>query len=182
MPGDDLLQALLRGPSQASLDGRYYNVPYAPAAQWLEVLGRNPRLLVVQLAAGAAQATAERVFAGELTEKELEAASFALLEQHTGMDWWVALKIAYGSLSVGMLGELTLRGLNPYRVSIGQWCAAAHRLLFRNLDQKERLKMEFDLGLPPPGYEDAWDDGDEGFAAMAALERKMMAERRNGGK
>lgn len=181
MPNEDLLQSILRGPSRTSLDGRDYPVPYASAAEWLGVLGHNPRLLVVQLAPGAADAAAERVLDGSLTEKDLENASFALLSEHTGLDWWVALKLVYISLHVSTLGELTLRGVDPHRVSIGQWCAAVRSLMFRNLDQKERLKLEFDLSLPPPGYEDAWDHEDAGFAAMAALERKMMAERRNGG-
>lgn len=108
---------------------------------------------------------------GELSPDTARDAAHELLEAETGQRWWVALKLAYSSATPTVLGELTLSGVDPTRVSFGMWCAAVYRILTRNCDAKEKSKIEFELELPPDGYEEAWDDGND-YEALVEKARR----------
>lgn len=108
---------------------------------------------------------------GDVPLRAVSEASHELLEQETGYRWWMALKLAVSSSGGDVLGELTLSGVDPTRVSLSQWCTATYRVLTRNADQKAKLKIDFELELPPSGYEESWDDGND-YEAMVALARR----------
>lgn len=166
----DGLRSLLRAPAELRVGERTLTVPWAPASVWLDVIDRDPRTCALALAEGAQDIVMGMAF-GDVQLAEVERATHTVLEQQTGHKWWVALKLAYTSASPEMLGELTLSNVDPDRVSLGQWCAAVYRVLVRDLDKKQRIKLDFELELPPAGYEEAWDDGND-YAHMLALARK----------
>lgn len=170
MTENDPLRPLSRAPVRVHVGARELTLPWRPALDWIEILRQGPDALAVALC----EEPDECVMAlatGALSLSAVQSASHALLEAESGKRWWVALKLAYTSATPAVLGELTLSGVDPSRVGFGQWCAAVYRILTRNADAKERMKTDFELELPPPGYEDAWDDGND-FNALVELARQ----------
>lgn len=173
MTGTDPLRLLSRGPAYARVGGHELIVPWHPARDWLEAIRHDHRGLVLRLAEDAGDLVAGLADLS-VPLSDVEKGSVQLLEEETGRRWWIALKLAYSSAGESVLGELTLSGVDPGQVSIGQWCAAVYRVLTRNCDAKERMKLDFELELPPPGYEDSWDDGNDwsDFNALVAMARE----------
>jgi hypothetical protein len=148
-------------------------VPYRPAAGWLPALLRDLQYLPTDLA-GDVSELLPALLSGEVTAKDVESAVHSLVEEVTGMRWWEAQKLASTSVGTDVLGELTLSGVDPERVTIGQWVSAVYRACTRHADKKEKSKFDFSLSIPPEGYEDAWDDdSDAYYEAMMADAQKM---------
>lgn len=155
------------------------HVAWVPARVWLEALAKGTRMAILALLDDADRAELVLAVArGELAADELTRAGRELLSAETGRKWWVAEMLS--APGEEMLGELVLSGVDPDRVSIGEWTAATYRILTRNLDEKGRIKLDFELSIPPAGHSGEWEEGssDAGFAEMEALERRMMEERR----
>jgi hypothetical protein len=168
--GSDPLRTLAREGSTVTVAGAVLVVPWCSALEWLTVLRRDPSSAVLALADNPDDVTVS-LARGDMRWEDLRRASRDALETETGRAWWIALRLAYTSAGESVLGELTLCGVDPARVSLGQWCAAVYRILTRNADAKGKAKVDFELELPPPGEESAWDDGND-FAAMAQLARQ----------
>lgn len=150
--------------------GVQLSLPWRPALDWVDAMRRDPDLMALILADHPDRVTVG-LATGEVALYEVQEASHGLIEAETGERWWVALKLVYSSAGKDVLGELTLSGVDPARVSFGQWCAATYRVLTRHAEPKDKLKIDFELELPPPGYEEAWDDGND-FDHMVALARQ----------
>lgn len=169
MPTDPF-RSLSREPVRITVHGTELRIRWHPALDWLEALRRDSDSVVLALAEGADELILGLAM-GDVPLYAVSEASHSLLEDETGYRWWMALKLAVSSASGAVLGELTLSGVDPARVSLSQWCAATYRVLTRNADQKDKLKIDFELELPPPGYEESWDDGND-YEAMVALARR----------
>lgn len=170
MAANDPLRSLSREPVTLTVAGHALTFPWHPAADWIEVIRHDPGRLVAELA----EDSGDLVIAlatGAVSWQAVQEASQKLLGDETGDKWWTVLKLVYSSAQGGVLGELTLSGVDPARVSLGQWCAAVYRVLTRNAEDKDRLRIDFELELPPPGYEDAWDDGNS-YDEMVKLARE----------
>ena len=111
---------------------------------------------------------------GILSAKDVQDATFSFLEEACGRKWYSAARLAGASTRADILGELTLHGVDPHRVHLGPWVAAAYRILTRNLDAKGVLKVDSQLEVPPAGWEDDWDSID-GFGDMVAKARSMTS-------
>lgn len=172
---------LLRDPAHVSVGGVSLVVPWAPASVWIRAIARGQDGIALDLAEEGRSDALRALAAGTLSLIDVAKMSHELLAAETGFKWFAAVRLIVTAAGGDVLGEMTLSGVDPERVSVGQWTAAAYRVLTKGRDEKQRLRFDFDLELPPEGYEDEWDDGDAGFAAMAALERKMIAERRANG-
>lgn len=109
-----------------------------------------------------------KVATGRLADRALLDWSHDLTETLTGRKWWQAETLLVTSGNPDVLGELVLARVDPDTVTLGEWCAAVWRILVRDLDKEGRGKLEMELSLPPKGYEDAWDDDEEYYAAMLA--------------
>lgn len=166
----DPLRSLSRDPVRLTVHGSELTIRWRSALGWIEALRTGPESLVLSLADQADDLVVGLAL-GEVPLAEVQEASYQLMADETGRRWWTALKLAYSSAGGDVLGELTLCGVDPATVSFGQWCAATYRVLTRNADERDRLKIDSELELPPPGYEEAWDDGND-FEAMVALARK----------
>ena len=170
MAANDPLRALSREPLSLTVAGYPLVFPWHPALDWIEVIRHDPGRLAAELAEDSGDLVIAMAL-GDVAWRTVEAASHELLSAETGDKWWTVLKLVYSSAQGGVLGELTLSGVDPARVSLGQWCAAVYRVLTRNAEDKDRLRIDFELELPPPGYEDAWDDGND-YDSMVALARE----------
>jgi hypothetical protein len=114
---------------------------------------------------------AEEVWSHPQAVDNMTRESLRLLSEATGRHWWEASRLMKTSLGTEVLGRLVLAGLDPWQRSIGEWCAATYALCAKGLDEKGRLKLDFQLAVPPSGFEDAWDDdgGDDPAAVQAAI-------------
>lgn len=177
--GTDPLRVLSRRSSPVTVAGHELTVPWHPAIDWLEAIRHDFRGLVLALAE---DNSAVVLGLADLSVplSAVETASHELLEAQAGRRWWITLKLAYSSVGDSVLGELTLSGVDPELVSIGQWCSAVYRILTRNCDDKEKLKVDFELELPPPGYEEAWDDGTDWSDFNVAVEMARQNQGQGG--
>lgn len=165
----DPVALVSRAPVRLTVAGVPLLVPYAPAGAWLGRL-RDPFTVAVSMAD---EASRDRLLdlmldAGGVTG-QLRTASVGLLRQVSGREqWWETVRLAYLGAD-GLLGELTLRGVDPWRVSLGQWCAATYTAATRHAKTEDVLKFDAQLGFPPPGFEDEWDDGVDLDAVESAM-------------
>lgn len=165
----DPLALVSRAPVHLTVAGVPLAVPWAPAGRWLEAL-RDPFTAAVFLAdeEGRDQLLDAMVERGGV-KGPLREASVGLIRQMSGRDqWWEAVRLAYIGAN-GLLGELTLRGVDPWSVGLGQWCAATYTAATRHAKTEDVLKFDAQIGFPPPGFEDEWDDGVDLGAVEAAM-------------
>lgn len=167
MPNEFL--PLSRDPVAITVSGVRLLLPYRPAAAWAQATGR-----IEALAAGLATQEQREVLAGLLIERpsavtELRAESLRILGDATGRAWWEGARLLATSAAPDVLGRLVLAGVDAHARSVGEWCAAVYALCTKNADEKGRLRFDFSLSIPPAGYEDEWDDGDDPAEVMASL-------------
>lgn len=164
---------IARTPIRARVGGRDFTIPYRPAAEWL-LASRHLSTLVSQLARPEDRDTlVDLVLDGYGSELEREGRR--ILGEVTGRKWYQALRLINTTANPESLGRLLLAGLDPWERTIGEWCAATYAMVAKGRDTKERNRMDFSLSLPPPGYEDEWDDdgGNDPEATMNAVQALM---------
>jgi hypothetical protein len=159
MPGDR--SPFSRKPLTVTVAGVRAEIPYRPAAVWVEELGRLSVLAAVLAEDSAREALADALLAHPGASARLHEESLRILAEATGMKWWEAGRLMATSAGGEVLGRLVLAGVDPWNRSVGEWCAAVYALCVKGQDEKGRLRFEFSLSLPPPGYEDEWDDGQD---------------------
>lgn len=136
-------------------------IPYRPAAVWVENLDRLNVLAAVLATPEHREVLADAVLAYPGAAARLREESLRILAEATGMKWWEAGRLISTSVGAEVLGRLVLAGADPWNRSIGEWTAAVFALCVKGQDEKGRMRFEFSLSLPPPGYEDEWDDGED---------------------
>lgn len=166
MPSD----ILSRAPAGATVAGVYFALAWAPAAVWMRGLDSR-RTVVTELATPEQrEVLADLILSDESAVADLRSESRRLLEEATGRKWWEAAKLINTARSGEALGRMVLAGVDPWARSVGEWCAAVYALAAKGRDAKDRLKLDFELALPPPGEEDAWDDdGDDAASPLNAI-------------
>lgn len=153
-------------------------IPAAPASRWLYALtASNLEMAVLpgMLADREARLVAALLENERITPVQLNNAAYGAISLAAGMDWWVALRLA-GSANHAdgnILGELTLRGVDPAAMPLARWCAAVYALVTRNLDDTELMKTKARLFLVPnlPGLEieEAGIDDAQVIAMLAGM-------------
>lgn len=136
-------------------------IPYRPAAVWVEELSQLHVLAAVLADGPAREALADAVLAYPGAATRLREESLRILGEAAGMKWWEAGRLLSTSAGGEVLGRLVLAGVDPWTRTVGEWCAAVYALCVKGQDEKGRIRFEFMLSLPPPGYEDEWDDGQD---------------------
>lgn len=158
---------LSRAPVGVTVAGAHIALAWAPAAVWMRGLDSR-RTIVTELATPEQrEVLADLILEHEGAVADLRDESRRILAEATGRRWWEAAKLVNTARSGEALGRMVLAGVDPWSRSIGEWCAAVYALAAKGRDEKARLKLDFELALPPPGEEDAWDDdGDDAAATM----------------
>ena len=161
---------LLRDPLTVTVAGVRFLLPYRPAAVWTTAMA-CPEALASLLAEPADRdRMADLVLEHARGREDLKRESLRLLSEVTGRKWWEAARLLNTSVSPETLGRLVLSGVDAWSRSAGEWCAAVDALHVKGQDEKGRLRFDFSLSIPPPDYEDEWDDdGVDPEAAMAAI-------------
>jgi hypothetical protein len=151
------------------IGGRTLMLAWRPAAEWttvqtemdvLRFLTDDDRSLVSRM-----------VLDGTVRSDNVVSSVHRVLEAVTGRRWWEGQSLLAMSVQPEALGHLTLAGVDPWQRSAYEWCAATYALYTRHADEKGRLRFDFQLSIPPRGYEDEWDadGGDDSAAVEKAL-------------
>lgn len=157
-----------RGPVPIQVGDQALYLAWRPAADWTTIRGAldvfrfltpdDRSLLGVML------------LDGVTTTDRLAHAAYRVLETVTGRRWWEGQRLLGMSVQPETLGHLTLAGVDPWQRSAYEWCAATYALHTRHADEQARLKFDFQLSIPPRGWEEDWgDEGDDPESVQAAL-------------
>ncbi|MFJ9029818.1 hypothetical protein ACIRQP_15045 [Streptomyces sp. NPDC102274] len=170
----DPYAAISRSPATVTVAGHLVTIPHRPAGAWLAALAdARPSLALMRVADGPSRAwLIGQLAAGDLPWDIAAQGSYDALTAAGGRPWWETHRLLSLSVEPSTLGHLVLAGLDPWARSTGEWTAAVYTLLTRHAKPEEVFKFDSQLGAPPPGFEDHWDD-DTDFEAMAAAARNM---------
>lgn len=71
----------------------------------------------------------------------------------SGRDWWWSVNLIRRALSGWpyINGKLLLSGVSARHMSLPDWLDACYMLLWGNCDEKERIKLDLELSMPPAG-------------------------------
>ena len=85
-----------------------------------------------------------------------------------GRDWWWCVNLIRRALQGWSFvnGRLLLSGVDSRRLSLPDWLDACYMLLWTNSDEKERIKLDTMLNMPPRGV----------AVRQSAASRKKMLE------
>jgi hypothetical protein len=151
------------------IGGRTFLLAWRPAAEWTTV---QVEMDVIRFFTDADRSVIGRlILDGTVTTDNVVDAAHDVLETVTGRRWWEGQRLLAMSVQPEALGHLTLAGVDPWQRSAYEWCAATYALYTQHADEKGRLSFDFQLAIPPRGYEDAWGDdgGDDPEAVQKAL-------------
>lgn len=175
MPSD--FAPLLRDPLTITVAGTRILLPYRPAAVWAKGLERLGQLAAVLADDDGREALVDLLIDHPAATRELMDESVRILGEASGLKWWEAGRLMSTSVNTEVLGRMVLSGVDPWNRSLGEWCAAVYALCVKGKDEKGRLRFDFTLSLPPPGYEDEWDDGIDDPEAVAQSLAKMTGKK-----
>lgn len=172
MPSEFAL--LAREPVHVTIGGERITLPYRPAGAWAVAM-EHPGWLAATLAdAGGRERIADLLLDSPRAREDVREESLRILAEVSGRKWWEAGRLIATSVTPEVLGRLVLAGADPWTRSLGEWCSAVYALCVKGQDEKGRIKFDFQLTMPPRGYEDEWDDdGDDPMATMAAVQGLM---------
>ena len=160
---------LSRGPVPVEIGGRTLMLAWRPAAEWITV---QTEMDVLRFLADEDRSLVGRMILDGLVRADnVVRAIHKVLEAVTGRRWWEGQLLLNMSIQPEALGHLTLAGVDPWQRSAYEWCAATYALYTRHADEKARLRFDFQLSIPPRGYEDEWDA--EGGDDSAGVEKAM---------
>ena len=151
------------------IGGLAFLLPWRPAAEWTTV---QAAMDVTRMLTEEDQLVLGRmILDGSVTLDNVVRSLHDVLEAVTGRRWWEGTRLLAMSVQPEALGHLTLAGVDPWQRSAYEWCAATYALFTKRADEKERLRIDFQLSIPPRGYEDDWGDdgGDDPEAVQKAL-------------
>lgn len=168
-----------RDPLQIEVAGRPIEVPYAPAAVWIDALltGSGTSALLVALTD---EETGDRILSalldGELSPAEVQQGSYDLLGVAAPFTWWKTVRLLSTAGRDDLAGHLVLSGVDPWQRSTAEVVCAVYTLLTKNSDASGRFKIDAQIDDPPPGIvDDQWMSEDD-FAAMVAAARNSPGQ------
>ena len=86
-----------------------------------------------------------------------------------GRDWWWTVNLIRKSLEGWpyLNGRLLLQGVDSRRLPLPDWLDACYMTLWSNADEKERIRLDTQLSMPPAGI---------AVRQSKAAKRKMLAD------
>lgn len=169
-------QGITPAPITVKVGGRIYTAPARTAGAWFDALtaagwlkrwriigdpehdpdglGAAGVMDVCCADARDAYRLAVAIDEGTVSVAGLAKAGRDLIAKASGVDWWVAERLALQSVSwSGIGGELYTKGLRPHEVPLPVWLGATYRTWMGMLDDKGRTATDTALSLPPAGYD-----------------------------
>jgi hypothetical protein len=144
------------------LAGATYTIPPRPAADWLLAIVDGTWADIVPGLLDDADNLDNLLAEGTIPSAELRTAAQDALAAAAGAKWWSAAQLAYQSTASWISAELLLRGVDPNRVSLAAYLAAALHAATQRMDKNQRARFELDLDRPPSGVapEEWYDEGE----------------------
>lgn len=167
------LALLSRHPVAVTIGGEQLFLPFRPAADWVAGMDRLTFLVAHLADPEMRDRIAQLRISHARVRDDLKDESLRILEEQGGRKWWEVGRLLATSVSTEVLGHLVLSGVDPQQRSVAEWCAAVYALCLKDADEKHRMRFEFTLSLPPPGYEDQWDDGNDVEALTKAYTKAL---------
>lgn len=162
------------------LAGERVTVPHRNAAEWVDAahtrLGPGGMLLAL-VREGTRENLRDALVAGDLEADQLSEASHELIQTATDWKWWEATRLLLVSADTQVLGRTVARGMDPWVLTVAQWCAGVYFLCTEHADDKGRMKFDAQLSTPPAGVEDDDEWGNVSFESMVSQARNMPGMR-----
>lgn len=171
MPGE--FRPLSREPLTITVAGTRFTLPYRPAAEWANCLGSLYALAGRLAEGGDREQMADLLIGHPQAVDDLKRESLRILAEEGGRPWWEVARLINTSTDPEILGRMVLAGADAWQRSVGEWCSAVYALCMKGQDEKGRLRFDFSLSIPPPEFEDEWDDGDDPVAVQAQLNQLL---------
>ena len=150
-------------------------IPWAPADRWISGCLAGPVTLLVALTGpDTGMAVTEALLEERVSPQEADQAAYTLLERATPYRWWKAVRLVGLSAGDTTAGALTLKGLDPRTLTIGQWVTAVYALYTNGADQKGKFKIDALLDDPPAGVLEWQTDAE--FNAMVEAARSAPGQ------
>lgn len=154
--------------------GTDVQIPYAPAAVWIEALttdsGTAP-LVTVLASQQDSDLILSRVLAGRISWDDVQRASYELLKEASPFKWWKTARLLAAAGRPDFVGLLLTHGVDPWNRSAAEVACVVYSLLTRNTDAKGKFKIDAQVDDPPPGIVDDEWMSESDFAAMVAQAR-----------
>jgi hypothetical protein len=165
---------------EVEVAGQVFIIPAAPASTWLRVfLSERPDVDMILPGMAGAECRAH-LYRGLLTKTfsvdEWKSLIWDIIEVVSGRRWWQALNLINAMKEPGtwmqVFGHLTLRGVDPDRVSFAAWLDATYALVTEYMDKDERIKFQLAVDQVPDevGIEDAIDTAEQERAFLAMMQ------------
>jgi hypothetical protein len=170
---DLLRSAFHHGPVTVTLDDVTYTFPYRTASQWLSMVSGGHWALDVLRSADAEsyERFVQRAEDGEAGPDDLQRIARAALAEASGFHWWEAERLMSLLGEPRMLGTVLHHGADPDRLSLAAVLAIVYSLIMQG-SEKDQVKVEAEISVPPPGAVTE-EDGDEDFSAMVDRMRSL---------
>lgn len=168
-------------PVQVEAAGRTYTIPSRTAGDWILAVADDEPITAVfpgLLSKSDYQLVVNLLADGDLDVLELRRPAFDAISTASGFKWWETMNlVGMCTHDARVIGELTLRGIDPGAVPFSRWCAALYALNLRGLDEKEQQKWLAKFTFPPPLAEaldeaaagDSFEDMIKGFRGMPGV-------------
>lgn len=168
-----------RGPVWFAVDGTALTIVPSDhtADEWMSVFaGGDLMLLLTFLDSSNRERLMDAVAAGSLLPDRVKRAQYAIITNATGRPWWEALRLAATVTGSDgrIMGSLVLAGVRAESMPIADYLCAVWAFLTRNADEKDLLKLESQLKMPPPDAEDEdYDMYEDDFAGTVQQLQNM---------
>lgn len=149
------------------LGGRDYRIAPRPAADWIVAVLSEEEIFPVLslLPLSDYEDLKDAVLVDQtVTLDEVNTASQDALEVAAGWPWWTAEVLIRSAAAEWRIifGEMTKRGIDPGRMSLGAWLGGLYAMAVENLDESKRMAFDMKIDRPPvsaaikPEEREAW--------------------------
>lgn len=166
------IAALRVWPITVDLGGTAYRIAPHPAIRWVVPIVDDDWFAIVPgMLDTTDHGVDEAIDTGAITHEDCVRAARDAVGVAAGVPWWVAVRLVRSVLEApDLTGELLMRGIDAQAVSLGAFVQAAYRMFTRDLDKKQRARVDQNIEAVPPELTlaDRWDPEVEasGFDAM----------------
>jgi hypothetical protein len=151
--GDISSAAFRSRPYTVTVSGLDLKFPCRTAADWLRLLSQPGSMLAVaqSMDEQSYESFLDAVQSGEAPPEDVIRIARAAESAAAGRPWWEVERLVGSLYADGgrLLGELTLCGVDPDRVSLAVYCSAIWARLVQDADATGRMKLESELSIPP---------------------------------
>jgi hypothetical protein len=162
-----------------SVGGRRFTVPFRNAADWtvaMETASGPYDCLLYLLEWRDRDQLLDGLAFGTVDASDLHSASHRLTEECSPYRWWETYRLLMVATRPTVLGRTVVKGMDPYSLTVAQWCSGIFSLLTEHLDDSGRFKFEAQLADPPDGVDDGDDWAYQDFEQMVAQARAMPGQ------